>query len=154
MSDLSDVENADRLSRRRARMLPILAVLFIGQQVTFFGKSAKFGASEVVRSVDRVHFAAWLILSIVILLALANGGSWIQPKRIRDLMNDESTKANRAEAFRVGFLFTMVAAIGLYFLDYFEPLSGRDAVHVLMSIGIGTALVRFGTLERRAHRDG
>ncbi len=153
MSDPIIVEKADRLSRRRARTLPILAVLFIGQQATFFGKSVKFGTSEVVRTVDRMHIAAWLVLSIVILLAITTGGSWLQSREVRALMNDEATRANRAEACRIGFVATMIGAIGLYFLAYFEPLSGLDAIHLLMTVGIGSALIRFGMLERRDHRD-
>jgi hypothetical protein len=36
----------------------------------------------------------------------------------------------------------------------FEPVSAREAIHVVMTVGIATALLRFGWLERRAHRLG
>jgi hypothetical protein len=35
----------------------------------------------------------------------------------------------------------------------FEPVSGRDAVHVIVTAAIAAALVRFGMLERRALKD-
>jgi hypothetical protein len=75
-------------------------------------------------------------------------------RRFRALTNDESTRANRAEGFRVGFLATMIGAIALYVLSLFEPLGGREAIHVLTTIGIAAALIRFGLLERRALKDG
>lgn len=150
MSTSSDIETADRLGRRRARMLPVLAVIFISQQASYFSARVEDG----MHTVDHVKIAAWLVLSIVLLLSLATGGFWLKPKRVRALLDDEVTRANRAEAFRIGFLLTMVACIALYFLSFFEPLGGRDAVHILMSVGIATALVVFGALERRALKDG
>lgn len=147
---LSDIEAADRLSRRRARMIPMLAVIFILQQASYLVGRAEDGS----RGVDHVKIAAWLVLSIMLLLALATGGFWLKPAPVRALMNDDVTRANRVEAFRVGFLATMIAAIGLYFVSLFEPVGGREAIHLLVTVGIAAALLRFGSLERRAHIDG
>ncbi|MBA3675818.1 MAG: hypothetical protein H0W74_00220 [Sphingosinicella sp.] len=147
---MTDIETADRLTRRRARMFPVLALMFIIQQASFFIGRIEEGA----RTVDHVKISAWLVLSIALLLALTTGGSWFKSAKVRELMNDEVTRANRTEAFRVGFLGTMTAAIGLYFVSMFEAVDGREAIHILMTIGIAAALLRFGFLERRALRDG
>ena len=32
-------------------------------------------------------------------------------------------------------------------------VTAREAIHIILSIGLGAALIRFGMLERRAHRD-
>jgi hypothetical protein len=145
----SDIETADRLSRRRARMLPALAVIFIAQQASYFAEP-----DAGIRAVDQVKIAAWLVLSIVLLLALATGGFWFKPKAVRALMDDEITRANRADAFRLAFLATMTGGIALYFVSLFEPMSGREAIHLLTTIGIAAALLRFAYLERRALKDG
>jgi len=145
----SDIENADRLSRRRARMLPMLAVIFIFQQLAYFSEP-----DAGMRAVDHVKIGAWVLLSIVLLLALATGGSWFRPKAVRELMDDEITRANRADAFRLAFFMSMGGAIALYFVSLFDPMSGREAIHLIMTIGIASALIRFGMLERRAHKDG
>jgi hypothetical protein len=145
----SDIETADRLTRRRARMLPFLALIFVTQQISYFVE-----ADARVRMVDHVKVGAWLLLSVVLLLALATGGFWLKPRNVRALMDDEVTRANRAEAFRIGFLITMAAGIALYFLDQFAPMSGRETIHILVTVGIATALIVFGALERRALRDG
>jgi hypothetical protein len=145
----SDIETADRLTRRRARMLPFLALIFLTQQISYFAEG-----DAPVRMVDHVKVGAWLVLSIVLVLALATGGFWLKPRSVRALMDDEVTRANRAEAFRIGFLVTMAAGIGLYFVDQLAPMSGREAVHILVTVGIATALIAFGVFEKRALRDG
>jgi hypothetical protein len=146
MPTRSDIETADRLTRRRARAMPALAVIFLSQQISYFAGQLEDGT----RTVDHLKVAAWLVLSIVMLLGLATGGFWFRPKNVRALMDDEVTRANRAEAFRVGFLAAMIAAIALYFVTLFEPVGGREAIHILMTVGIAAALLRFGLLERRA----
>jgi len=145
MGDSTDAAKAEQLSRRRARALPVLGILFLTQQVTFFT-----GAGSGERTVDHVQIGAWLVLSIVLLLALTTGGGWIYSKRVRDLANDESTRAHRADAFQWGFIAAMGACILMYGISLFEPVGGREAVHMVMTIGLATALIRFGWLERRA----
>ena len=34
----------------------------------------------------------------------------------------------------------------------FDPVTAREAIHVIVTLGLGAALIRFGMLERRAHR--
>lgn len=141
-------EQAEYLSNRRARMLPALAVILITQQAAVFTSQ-----HDPLRGVDDVRIAGWLILATVMILALFTGGFWFYPRAVRDLLDDEITRAHRQQAINTGFLFSMIAAIALYVLSLFEPVGGREAVHVVMTLGIGAALVRWGLLERRAHRD-
>jgi hypothetical protein len=144
----SDVERADRLSRKRARMMPFLALIFLLQQATYFANPIQEGA----RAVDHVRIGAWLVLSIVLLLGIATGGGWIQSREVRRLLNDEVTRANRAAAMQLGFVAAMITAIAVYLIVQFEPVSAAETVHLVVTIGIATALLRFGFLERRAHQ--
>ena len=49
----------------------------------------------------------------------------------------------------------MIAAICLYVFSLFEPVTGRAAIHILLSIGIGFAMVlHFAALERRSIKYG
>lgn len=150
MNQRSDVEVADQLSRRRARMLPMLAIIFLTQQAAYVADRYE-GASAAVRTVDHVKIGAWLVLSVVLLLALTTGGFWFKSRSVRALLDDEVTRAHRADALKLGFVVTMIGAFAIYGLLSFEPVSARDAIHLLVTIGIATALVRFGILERRAH---
>jgi uncharacterized membrane protein len=142
-------EKAEWLSKRRARMLPLLAVIFLSQQATFFSQMS--GGEHV--SAEKAKISAWLVLSVVMLFALATKGFWLEPKQVRDLVDDENTRANRNEAMRWGFLFAMGSAIGVYILTMFDTVTGREATHIIMSFGIAAAILRWGVLERRAHRD-
>jgi len=143
-------EKAEYLSKRRARMLPVLAVIFLSQQATFFSTVN----SPAPHSAYAVKISAWLVLSILLLLALSTKGFWLERKEVRDLIDDENTRANRNDAMRWGFLFSMAAAIGVYALTMFDAtVTARDAVHIVMTVGIAAALIRWGMLERRAHRD-
>jgi hypothetical protein len=144
--EADDAAKAEALSRRRARMLPVLAVLFVGQQASYFTG----GGSAADASPGGVHIAAWFVLSIVILLALVTGGGWIYSRNVRRLANDEGTRAHRDRAFRVGFISSMMACMILYVVTLFRPLSGRDAVHAVLTVGILVTLLCFAFLERRA----
>jgi len=145
----SVAEKAEVLSKRRARMLPPLAAIFLAQQASYFSTPA----TTAPRTVDTVKISAWLLLSIVLLAALATKGFWFHSKEVRDLIDDENTRANRNHAMRSGFLFAMGAGICVYVMTMFEPLTAREAVHIMMSAGIATALIQWGFLERRAYRD-
>jgi hypothetical protein len=148
MDDRNVAERAEHLSRRRARMLPVLAMLLLVQQGSFFTDH-----SGVDRPVDQLKISAWLVLSAVILLALWTGGSWLQPKRVRELLNDEATQVHRTHAFRVAFLASMMGCIFLYFLTMFTRVETREAIHIILTIGLSAALISFGVSERRALRD-
>jgi hypothetical protein len=149
MTKTKDFETAEMLSRRRARMLPVLAVLFLAQQGTYFSHHDESN----MRTVGHLQVSAWIVLSIVLLAALVTGGSWFRPRAVRAFLNDEVTRAHRAKALETGFIATMTAAIALYFFSLFAPHGGRAAIHSLLSVGIACAVIRFGQLERRAHSE-
>ena len=147
----SDIEAAERLSRRRARALPALAGIFLAQQVTFLAGTPQL---ELARTVDLVKVSAWIVLSLVLLFSLWNTGFWFHQTPVRDLLDDEVSRVHRADAMSIGFLFATLAAITLYLVSMVELMPVREALHLVISAGIAAALVRFGLLERRAHRVG
>jgi fucose 4-O-acetylase-like acetyltransferase len=142
----SDAETADRLNRRRARLLPVLALLVLIQQAAFFT------SGDRLRTVDLVRDGAWIVLVAVILTALVTGGFWFHSREVRRLMNDEVTLTNRASALTWGFTMAILAAIALFALESVAPggATAREAIHIIASAGLVTALLRFGFLERRA----
>lgn len=146
MSDL--VETADRLSRRRARMMMPLALMFLLQQAAFFSNPPDH------RTVSLVRLGGWTALALVILAGLATGGFWLRPKAVRELLEDEITRAHRAQALSLGFTLAMLTGVALFVLQVFVPVDAPEAIHLILSMGIGAALVRFSILERRAHELG
>lgn len=149
MSDL--VEEADRLSRRRARILPILAIVLLGQQFTYLDRATDLASA---RTVDKIHFGAWAVLTLVLLLALTTGGSWLRGRELRALLNDEQTIAHRREAMAFGFTLSNLTGVALYVIASVEPVGTHEAINLIVTIGLAAGLIRFGLLERRAHKVG
>jgi len=151
MSDL--VETADRLSRRRARMLPVLALFLLTQQAAFINRPV---VADLVhaRPVDQVRFGSWAVLTLVLLAALATGGFWFRGRELRALLNDEQTTAHRRDAMSVGFVVSALTGVVLYVLASIEPLGAHLAINLIVALGLAAALIRFGALERRAHKLG
>jgi hypothetical protein len=148
MPDLGDQEAAERLGRNRALTMTLMGALFFVQQLSNFVGEAR----HPERPVNYFGAITWLVASIVLLVVLATN-IWFGPKDVGPLINDEATRAHRAEAMRFGFLATMIACFCLYPVSLFAPLTGRHGIHLVMSVGIAAAMVRFGLLERRALKD-
>lgn len=149
MSDI--VEQADRLSRRRARMLPILALFLLIQQVTFIDLSVDLVHA---RAVDQLHFGAWAALTLILLAGLATGGFWFRPRELRALLNDEQTTMHRRDAMSFGFIVSALTGVALYVIASIEPVGTHLAIDLIVALGLAAALLRFGALERRAHKLG
>ncbi len=146
-------DKVESISRRRARMTSVLAIVFIATQSIYFGKGAKFESLGDARTVDAVHISAWLVMAVALLALLLTGGGWFQSAEVRARVEDESTREHRRNALGVGFIATMACAIALYFIALFEPISGIEAVHLLLTVGVAAALLSFANQERRALRD-
>jgi hypothetical protein len=147
VTEQTNSEIAERLSQKRSRILFVLAAIFLSQQASYFS------GHDPARPVDHIKIGAWLVLSAVLLLMLATGGAWFRSAEVRALLNDEATREHRRTGFVNGFWAACLTAIGVYVVDMFEPLSGRDAVHIILTVAIAVALLTFARLERRAHRD-
>ena len=144
----SDIETAERLGRRRTQMLPAMAAIFAAQQAVFF-----IPADNASRLVDKVAVGGWILLSAVLVLLLWNGGAWLHSKSVRALLNDDVTRAHRGEALSLGFVLSMGVALAIYATAGIEPMQVREAIHIVVSIGVVVAAVRFTMLERRAYAD-
>lgn len=150
MVETSDVEQAERIGRSRARWLAAQAALFAIWQALFFFTSE----DQAVRSVDQVRTVAWLVWVLALLLLLGTGGGLMRNAAVRALLDDELTRANRSAALVCGFWAAAAAAILLYLVDLFEPVAGAVAIHIMLSATIGTALVAFGFGEMRGRAEG
>jgi hypothetical protein len=147
MHDVNDVEAAERMGRARSGIFFVLAlVFFVGQGLYFYLPPATRD------SIPRV--AAWLILVVLIMFLLATGGFLLRGRSVRDLLNDENSRSNRLAAQAMGFWVTVLAALAVYVESMFAPVSLDEGVHVIVTLGVGAALISFAMRERRAHHLG
>jgi len=146
---MSDVETADRLSRRRAWLMPVLGLIFLAGQAIY-----ALGPEDPDGLTDQLKVGAWLLWAVVLLFLLATGGTLFRSRKIRLLAEDEGTRSNRNRAYAVGFWLAVATAICIYALSAFDEIAPRESIHVILTAAIFGALVTFGLLEHRAHRLG
>ena len=143
MATADDITTADTLGRRRARMLPMLAMFFLIQQAAYFSNPPG------ERAVDHVRIGAWVMMTAVIMLLLNTRGWWFRSATVRAVLDDERTQANRVAAMHWGFVAAMVTGMVVYATIGITAFSGRECIHLILSAGIVMALLRFAILERR-----
>lgn len=137
MTDM--IEQADQLARRRARASTALAIIFLATQ------AGSIAVDD--RSRPDYPFLLWVIVLLVILMF---GGGWFRAAGVRQAMNDESTRAHRRAALACGFLVALIGSVMLYIMTLFEDVTAREALRLLITMTVAAALLRFGTLEKRA----
>jgi hypothetical protein len=146
MTTLSDVERAERIGRKRAGMFVLQAILFLSWQALFFA-----GQTETpLNALNPWRMLAWLVWTMLLLLQLAlPARGLLLSKPVQALLEDELTQGHRIRAFVIGFWCGVGAAVALYVYDMFLPLTGREAIHIILSALIAGGLFTFALLEWR-----
>jgi protein-S-isoprenylcysteine O-methyltransferase Ste14 len=139
---------AEKLTRRRARMCIVLGIFFIATMASSLDVDVPSSRPETVK------LAAWIVWAAMLLFLLATGGGLLRGKTVRGLMNDESTIDNRRRAMVAGFWATVASAFVLYAISFFGPVSGREAIRLLLSAAVGASIIGFGKLELRSLKNG
>jgi hypothetical protein len=88
------------------------------------------------------------------MMLLATGGFLFRGRNVRDLLNDETSRLNRLASQALGFWVTIVTALAVYIESIFDPLTLNEGLHIIVTLGVGAALISFAMRERRAHRIG
>ena len=143
----NEIEQAERFSRQRASLLPAFAILLIVQQGAFIAGGGGNGRYAVISGLT------WMFMALVMILISATGGWLLAGKPVRALMNDETTVAARRKSHSLGFINAMVTAVLLYALTFLKTFSAREAIVVMTAVGLSSALLSFGVMERRALGD-
>ena len=145
-SNFSTAEEAvEHLTRRRARIVPFIVAMYLALQVELGSKIAQTGTLDLERGI------AWLLLSAVLLSAVSGSGlEGLMNPAWRPFLNDELTASHRLNARAFGFLGCMFAALVLLIGMIWTTLSGLQVVHMVVTFGIASAMLRFVQLERRA----
>jgi hypothetical protein len=143
-------EIAERAQRRRNRMLWVPILFFIWQGAYF----SSYATPHVpLRAVELVSLGSHLFLGVVLLALLATGGAWRYSKAVRARLDDEATRAHRAEAYAWGFWALALCILALYAASPFVHLELGEIAHILLSVAVAVPALRFLFLERRADRE-
>ena len=140
-------ELADRLVIKRARIAQTFGIIFIALMVTTPHDDHLLDRPEAL------HLGAWFAWAVILLLFLATGGGLLRGRRVRALMNDETTRQHRLRALAVGFWAAIGTALFMYGLSFIGPMSVSEATRLIISFSVGSALIQFGSLEKKALKD-
>jgi cytochrome b561 len=143
-------EIAERAQRRRNKMLWVPILFFIWQGAYFSGYARPH---TPIRAVELVSLGSHLLLGVVLLVLLATGGGWRYSKAVRAMLDDESTRAHRGEAYAWGFWALALCILALYVAAPFVRLELGEVAHILLSVAVAVPALRFVMLERRADRE-
>jgi hypothetical protein len=145
-------DRAERLQRRRSRLLLVSGVAFVSWIGSF--SAGRFVRPEHLRLVDMVQLAAFAAWAVALLTLLATGGQLARDPAVRRIIDDELTRAHRRGAFVLGYWALLGATAGFYAVALFKPVAAAEALPILLALGVATPALNFALLERRAARDG
>ena len=111
---------------------------------------ATLGVNEYVEGPSGMRSLIWVVSVLAGLGFLMFGLSRMRPA-LTALADDESTLSNRTAALAAGFWAAISAAlIGLIVVMYVNSIASEAMIRIVVSVGAGGALLRFGALERKA----
>ena len=139
---ISSTKKADAISRNRTWYFGALALVLATHQGLFWQWDN--------RNYDWESTLSWALLASTILYAIATGGQPFMSKTLRELTDDEVTRANRMKALSMSFVTTMAAAIFIFAASPNLTMTLQRAIHAVVSIGLITALIVFIIEERKA----
>jgi hypothetical protein len=151
MPNASPSAIAERTQTIRNKMLWLAPMLFFIGQGALFSSFAR--PHTPLRTVEIVSLGSHVLLALVLLMLLATGGGWKHGKVVRALLDDEATRAHRAQAYAAGFWAVALCALGLYVAAPFVSFATGDIANVLLTVVVVVPALRFVMLERRAARD-
>lgn len=144
--DTADI--VERAAWGRARAATALALVFIATQ------AVSFHEDPVLSRPALVHLIAYVFWAAALLFFLATGGGLFRSAKTRALLNDETTLDHRRRAMVWGFWAALGAALIIFAVTLFEPLTAREGARFVITIAVAAALLRFGKLEKEALKDG
>jgi hypothetical protein len=143
---------AERLHRRRTRIIWAQAILFLVMQASYYTNMPSFDAP--LRPVDQIKLSAFAVWALALMLLLSVSGGLFRGKAVREMMDDELTRSHRRSALNWGYFAAMLTAIVFYMVSQYVRMSPPEAIHAIVSVGVIVPMVRFVVLERRAEREG
>ena len=135
------VENVERTARVRAGLMALAAVVLLVNAAMMYG-DRHYGEPGA-------RGAGWVIVLLLWLFLLWNGGGLRLRAPMRALLNDELSLQNRSRALTLGFFVTVLAGLAVYLVSWRAEVGSADAIRLPASIGIAAALLRYAWLEAR-----
>lgn len=128
-------ERAERLSKHRAVAAIIMGTVLAATQTQRMDAS---GAGPIT----------WVVTGFIVAVFLLWASGLFRNAALRGILNDEGSDVSRRRALMIGFWNMLATAVVCYGLTYVKDYGPRDAIQIIMSVGICSALISFGVAER------
>jgi hypothetical protein len=132
---LSVAEKAERLARKRSIVAFVLGSILIVTQ----GQRMETGGAGPI---------AWALTGVTIAIFLLWASGVFRETALRGFLNDESSDLNRKRSLTIAFWNMIVTALFCYALSFVKPFGARDAIQIILTVGMSSALISFAGLER------
>jgi hypothetical protein len=139
-------DRADRLSARADRILISSGLMFVLWQAAYFVVFTPPPGPP--RNVDIVWTFALVAWCGALLLLLATGGGAFRSRDVREILDDELARAQRAQAYRNAFWAVMLVALAAYVAAQFVTIDARFLAHAIVSAGVVVAVLTRAYLNR------
>lgn len=138
---------AARVSARTNRILISSGAMFVIWQIAYFVVFTPPPGPP--RTVDIVRIIALVAWCGALLLLLATGGGVFRHRDVREILDDELVRAQRAQAFQNAFWAVMLVGLVAYVAAQFTVVDARLLAHVILSAGVVVAVTTRAYLDRR-----
>lgn len=132
-------DRAERLAVKRS----VVSIVMGGVLIATQGQRMDDGGGGAI---------SWIITGAITAIFLAWASGIFRDTALREILNDESSDANRRRSLMIAFWNMIAAAIVCYGLTYFKNFGPRDAIQIIVTIGMSSALMSFGFSERISAR--
>ena len=120
--------------------------MFVIWQLAYF---IVFNQPATVRRVDAVASLGFVAWGAALLMLVATGGGAFRSPDVRQILDDELARAERAVAYQNAFWAVMAVSVGGYTAGHFTQVPGRVLAHVTFSAGVAVAVTTIAWLNRR-----
>lgn len=141
----------DRIQREWISRITILPAASLGITVIAMGQAREWLSGEDTGwSTVLLAAAATINLLLIPMMIMGWDGGSRKQKR---LLEDELTRAYRADAMTWAFWMLLVGVTGLYLVGLWKPQVTVIALPMALWVAAATAAFRFAALHRRAERE-
>ena len=147
-TDTQDLdERAARIEHRTTRILISSGFMFGLWQISYWMLFLpRDGALRRVDIVAGLAFVAW---SGALLMLIATGGGAFRARAVREILDDELARAQRARAYQNAFWTMILVTLAAYAAAQFVDLDARLLAHATLSTGVLVAVATVAFLRRR-----
>ena len=147
-------ETVERLQRRRTWGVLFQVLFYANWQLLFLPMLLWPFNWPAESQPALIRAVVYPLLPLLMLAFVATGGGFIFSRPLRAVLNDETTRDHRRRAFEAGYWAAIAGAVLAYEWSLAKPLTPLAVIHLVLSAGVGLAIVTFAVLELRAQADG